>query len=315
VIGGALCGLMAAMLQSLSYIASRHFIQRRAAGAGVQLLVLGHLIMGVMAFIELLVNITPQPLWKPVLIPVFSAALFSIGGQLGTMEAIKYAEPSRVSPLFTIKLLIPALLATFIGQPVGAIANRSMTGWQWVAVIICMIAGISINQTGGRMHRRALLAILLTAVTFAGSDWSIGLAVAGFRHTPHMSILRASLLTESCVFIVLGCAAVIFFAIVQPPRAKDWREASPFAFTWFMSMIFLFFAFGEVGVVLGSILQCTRGFMTILLGIALMYLGHEHIEPRLPRAVVLRRLAAGFLMFLGITLYIIRDPVLLLAGK
>jgi hypothetical protein len=55
-------------------------------------------------------------------------------------------------------------------------------------------------------------------------------------------------------------------------------------------------------------MQCTRGFMTILIGAGLMYLGLEHIEPRQPRAVILRRIAAGFLMFLGISLYIVRDP-------
>ncbi len=281
----------------------------------MQLLVLGHLLMGGLAIIELLINCSPAPLWKPVLLPVFSAALFSVFGQLGLMQAIKYAEPSRVSPLLTVKILMPALLTTLIGQPVGAIVNRSMTVWQWLAVLMCVIGGISINRSGGAMRRRALVAILFTAVSFAGSDWSIGLAVAAFRHTPHLSILRASLLTESGVFIVLGLVAALFLLIVEPARAKDWRDASPFALTWFGSMIFLFFAFGEVGVVLGSILQCTRGFMTILLGIGLMYLGLEHIEPKQPRAVVLRRLAAGLLMFLGITLYILRDPIALLSSK
>ena len=299
---------MAAMLQSLSYFASRHFIQRRKSGAGVQLLILGHLLMGAMAIILLIISFSPQIIWLPVLLPTLSAALFSVGGQLGLMQAIKYAEPSRVSPLLTIKILIPAFLATIIGQPVGSLANRTMTPWQWLAVLLCVLACLSINQIGGRMRTRALFAVLFTATSFAFSDWSIGVSVARFLQSPHMTILRASLLTQSCVFIMLAIMAVTFVPLAGSPRKIDWREAAPFALTWFGSMLFLFFAFGQIGVVLGSIMQCTRGFMTILLGAGLMYMGLEHIEPRQPRSVILRRVAAGLLMFLAISLYIVRDP-------
>jgi drug/metabolite transporter (DMT)-like permease len=305
---GALSGLMAALLQSLSYFSSRHFIQRRPAGAGVQLLILGHLLMGLMAIILLTINFSRQIIWLPALLPTLSAALFSVGGQLGLMQAIKYAEPSRVSPLLTIKILIPAFLATIIGQPVGALANRTMTPWQWLAVLLCLVACLSINQIGGRMRTRALIAILFTATSFACSDWSIGVGVARFLQSPHVSILRASLLTQSCVYSMLGVIAVVFLPWSGSQRTTEWRAAAPFALTWFGSMLFLFFAFGQIGVVLGSILQCTRGFMTILLGAGLMYLGMEHIEPRQPRSVILRRIAAGCLMFLAISLYIVRDP-------
>ena len=175
-------------------------------------------------------------------------------------------------------------------------------------MLLCVIACLSINQIGGRMRTRALVAVLFTATSFACSDWSIGVAVARFLQSPHMSILRASLLTQGCVFVMLAVVAIAFLPLLRSPRKMDWREASPFALTWFSSMIFLFFAFGQIGVVLGSIMQCTRGFMTIFLGAGLMYLGLEHIEPRQPQSVILRRIAAGFLMFLAISLYIVRDP-------
>jgi hypothetical protein len=306
---GALCGLMAALTQSVSYIASRHFIQRRASGAGLQLLILGHLLMGLMALLLMFCAGTPQPVWRPVIVPVCCAALCNVFAQLGLMQAMKFAEPSRVSPLLTIKIFIPALLASVIGQPVGSAVDRSMTVWQWLAVLLCIMAGISINQSGGRMRRRALIAVLVTAAIFAGSDWSIGLTVAGFLATPHMTVLRASLLTEASLFLVLGALAAVLLPLFGSMRGGDWIDASPFAITWFSSMMFLFFAFGKVGIVLGTILQCTRGFLTILIGVGLMYLGLEHIEPRQPRAVVVRRLAAGFVMFLAISLYIVRDPI------
>jgi hypothetical protein len=305
---GSLCGLLAAMMQSLSYFASRHFIQRRASGAGLQLLVLGHLLMGAMSLIVFLYCWTPRPPLAPAILPICFAALFNTLGQLGLMQAIKIAEPSRVSPLLTIKVVVPALLATVIRQPLGPLANRTMTPWQWVAVVLCIVAGISINQSGGRMRRGALLILLFTATTFALADWAIGLSVAAFLTSPQMTVLRASLLTEAVLFLILCVVAICLLPFFGSRSPRDWRAAFPFALTWFASMIFLFFAFGKVGIVLGSILQCTRGFMTILIGIVLMYLGLEHIEPRQPRAVMFRRLTAGLLMCAAITLYIIRDP-------
>ena len=77
-------------------------------------------------------------------------------------------------------------------------------------------------------------------------------------------------------------------------------------------MVFLFVAFAEIGVVLGTILQCTRSFITILMGAGLMALGYSHIEPKQPTRVVITRIGAGVLMFLGISLYIVRNPVALL---
>jgi hypothetical protein len=225
------------------------------------------------------------------------------------MQAIKYSEPSRVSPLLTIKVFIPAALATLIGQPVGSAVNRSLTAWQWVAVLLCVIAGISINQSGGRMRLRALVAVIFSASTFAGADWTIGVSEAAFMRTPHMTLLRASLLTESALYLTLVAVALPLLLVFGSRKWRDWRDAAPFGIAWFTAMIFLFFTFGTEGVVLGTILQCTRGFMAILIGIVLMHLGLEHIEPRQSHSVMLRRLAAGFLMFLAISLYLIRDPV------
>jgi hypothetical protein len=89
----------------------------------------------------------------------------------------------------------------------------------------------------------------------------------------------------------------------------DWRDSFPYAATWILAMICLFLAFGKIGVVLGTILQCTRSFITILIGALLMTLGLEHIEPRQPARVILTKIGAGVLMSVAISLYILRDPV------
>jgi drug/metabolite transporter (DMT)-like permease len=305
---GIVMGLGAACGQSFSYISTRHYVQRRPAGASRQLLVLGHLWMGLLALIAL------PFVWPAggidlatIAWPLFFATLFYIVGQIGLTMALKYAEPSRVSPLLTFKLFVPALLASLWGQPVGA-TTPGLTIWQWLAVIICVTAAYILNLTGGTLKKRAILGLVLATTVFACSDWSIGCLIRALLQLPHMNNLHASLLAEAISYLTTGLLAIPLLAWQGTKKPRDWLDAAPFGLTWYIAMVCLFLAFSEVGVLLGSILQCTRGFINILLAGALIHLGHEHIEPLHAPGILLKRLAAGLLMFIGITLYVIRDP-------
>ena len=238
--------------------------------------------------------------------PLAVETLFDIGGQFFLATALNYAEASRVSPLMTCKLLITATLASTLGQPVGATSSW-ITPLQWFAVLLCLFAGISINFSGGRIKPKALLAIAASASSFAVSDYAINVMIKKLL-VPGIDNLHASLLTEGFCYLVTGLIALPLLKPFGSRSLKDWRGSIPFGLAWFVAMIFLFLAFSTVGVLLGSILQCTRSFITIILGAAFMYAGHVHIESRQPRGVIIRRLLAGLLMFIGITLYVIRDP-------
>ena len=311
---GILMGLGAAFGQSFSYIATRHYVQRRSDGASRQLLILGHIWMGILSVITLLFVWPSGGIdWSAIALPLTGAIVFYIIGQIGLTMALKYAEPSRVSPLLTFKLFVPAILASVWGQPVGA-TTPGLTLWQWLAVIICVTAAYILNLTGGTLKKRAILGLVLATVVFAGSDWSIGCLIRELLKLPHVSNLHASLLAEGISYLATGLLALPLLRWQGSKKLRDWTDAAPFGFTWFIAMIFLFVAFSEVGVLLGSILQCTRGFINILLAGALIHLGHEHIEPLHAPGVILKRLAAGFLMFIGITLYVIRDPLHLKIG-
>ncbi|MGN6367323.1 MAG: hypothetical protein ACTHN5_03590 [Phycisphaerae bacterium] len=306
---GIVMGLGAAFGQSFSYISTRHYVQRRPAGASRQLLVLGHLWMGLLALIALpFVWPAGGINWSAVALPLLLATIFYIVGQIGLTMALKYAEPSRVSPLLTFKLFVPAILASLWGQPVGA-TQPGITVWQWIAVIICVTAAYILNLTGGTLRKRAILGLALATLVFACSDWSIGCLIRDLLPAVNKSNLHASLLAEAIAYLTTGLLAIPLLAWQGTKKPRDWLDAAPFGLTWYIAMVFLFIAFSEVGVLLGSILQCTRGFLNILLAGALIHLGHEHIEPAHAPGVLLKRLAAGFLMFIGITLYVIRDPV------
>ena len=318
---GVTCGLAAAVLQSISYIASRHFTGSRDAHASFSLLVLMHLWMGVMAAVTLALVWMPGVPWTRVAWPLIFAAFFNVTGQIGLTLALRLAEPSRVSPLLTMKVFFPALLSTILGAPVGRLAQRYLTLWQWLAIALCVAAGVSISRGGGGMKKAALGAIAFGITVFAGSDWCVGLTVGDLLKAPGITPLRASLLAVSALYLltlIAGLAALpTRWGGSTPGRMTypwaDWRDALPYAASWYLAMIVLFVAFGEIGLVLGTILQCTRSFITILIGAALMYIGYSHIEPKQPHRVILTRIAAGVLMFLAITLYIVRDPVAMLS--
>ena len=298
----------AAFGQSFSYIFTRHYVQRRPAGASRQLLVLGHLWMGLLSLIALPFVWPAGGIdWVAIAWPLFFATLFYVAGQIGLTMALKYAEPSRVSPLLTFKLFVPAILASLRGQPVGA-TTPGLTIWQWIAVVICVAAAYILNLTGGTLKKRAILGLALATLVFACSDWSIGCLIRELLKLPHENNLHASLLAEAIAYLTTGLLAIPLLAWQGTKKPRDWIDAAPFGITWYIAMVFLFIAFSEVGVLLGSILQCTRGFISILLAGALVQLGHEHIEPLHAPGILLKRLAAGLLMFIGITLYVIRDP-------
>jgi drug/metabolite transporter (DMT)-like permease len=320
---GVLCGLGAAVMQSWSYIASRHYTHSRGSGGGsggggMALVVLVHLWLALMAGAVLAFVWTSGVPWHAVAWPLVASAVLDFVGQWGLILAIRLAEPSRVSPLLTMKVFLPAVLTTVLGPPVGQVADRYLTGWQWAAVVMCVIAGVSINRGGGGMRKAALAAVVGCSVIFGSSDWCIGMTIGGLLKTPGLSPLRASLLAESVLYLITGIGGVVLLmtGAGRPAGRKffawpDWRDSFAYGATWFAAMIFLFIAFAHIGVVLSTILQCTRAFITILIGAGLMLLGHEHIEPKQPARVILTRIAAGVLMSVSISLYILRDPVAL----
>lgn len=310
---GIACGFAAAFCQSLSYLATRLFVQKRAAnpggGAGRQLLVLAHVWMGLFA---LLVIPFAWPAGGVNFGRIFWAllcnAVFYLLGQFGLMVALQHTEPSRVSPLLGIKIVILALMASFIRQPDSAAgAAPGLTVIQWLAVLLCVIAAVSLNFSGAALRRRAIFGILFACVSYSISDWNIGLLVAGLRDGTSLSFVHAAILGGCLSYLVTALIGAACLPLFGSRHRADWRDAVPFALTWFSAMLFLFSSFALVTVLFGNILQSTRGLMSILMASLLIKLGHHHIESHATRAVFLRRLASGTLMFLAVVLYVLKD--------
>jgi hypothetical protein len=280
------------------------------------LMILGHVWMGLLGLGACALfwpwGSGGRELWRwEVVWPVVGVSVAYLLGQVGMMYAMKHDDPSRVTPLFSFKVLMQAVVTWAFGASLAA-DRGGMTWLQWVAVGLCVAAAVSMNFSGKPPRRRALLGVAWTVVVFAISDYHIGWLVRGVGHVePAMSNGRVAVLAAGMQYVFCGLAALPCIGLVERGGRRDWGEALPFAAAWFGSMMFLFAAFGLVGVVLGSILQSTRGLMTMVLAAGVARLGHEHIEPRHERGVILRRAAAGLLMFVAVSLYVIKDPRLI----
>lgn len=290
---GILLGLGAAFWQSLSYLATRQYVQRRGGGSRT-LLALSHVLMGCACGAALpWAWPATQQAWSALLPPLAAVSIFYAGGQLCLMLALRHTEASRVSPMLAFKVVILAALTVFLG-------HKILSPLQWIAVGTCVGGAMALHYSGGRTSRRALLAIILACVFYSLSDWNITLLVSRVQGVPRW---QAFIWSTLICYSLCGVLAVGLLPWFGSRRAVDWAEAIPFAFTWLAAMFMLFACFGLVGVLYGNILQSTRGIMSVLMGGALSRWGLIHLEQARPRRVWVRRLAAAALMTAAVVLY------------
>lgn len=292
---GIATGLAAAVCQSLSYLATRQYVQKRPAGASKALLVLSNVQMGIPSALMLPYYWRQVPIdWARAVLPLAGVILFYIFGQLSLMVTLRYSEPSRVSPLLGFKLIVLALLTTFL-------TTQGVNGWQWLAVIVCLLGALSLYRSGNKMPQKAALMLIVACVSYSLSDWNITGLINAMPDSVALSTRCMYALTLN--YTMTGLMALPFLPLVRWPGLRDWRDAAPFSAAWFVAMVFLFFCFGMVGPLYGNILQSTRGLISIFMGWALVRLGAGHIEPHQPKGDFVRKLAAGGLMFAAVVLY------------
>lgn len=81
-------------------------------------------------------------LWQPALV-----ALFYICGQIGTFSAITHGDVSIAAPLFGVKVLLVAILATLVG-------SQSLPMAIWAAACLATLGIALVQWTGSGKHSR-----------------------------------------------------------------------------------------------------------------------------------------------------------------
>jgi len=292
-------GLAAATCQSATYLQSRHFVGQEGGGR-YRLMLLGHVIQGVVS-LALLPVLWPanMPAFRQYAFPLFMDAGGFLVGQAFLFTALRHTEASRVAPFLSIKIVMLATLSWLV-------MGHTITGWQWVAVAVAMAAAWLLNWTGGKLPARATVAILLTAVGYSISDLYIRALIDNLAPVPP---LRAAMVGVALSYIVCGVAVLPLWFKVGRVSWADIGRATPYALTWLASMAFLYACFALVGVVLGNIVQSTRGLISILIApIMARSDDYAHLETAHPPHAVARRAAVAVLMTVAVALYVLGRP-------
>lgn len=314
---GILLGLGSALCSSLAYLASRRFTVRHAGHEETQpqwrgplrLMVCAHAMLGVVCGIAYLFLMPRDPQAQPsnwswaITTTVFVSVLYLTGNTL-LFFALRRVEASRVSPLLGMKVVLLAFATQFV-------LGEALAMQQWAAVILATVATWMLGSTGGKLSPSTMLLAIGACAGFVCSDlfikqmWPAWLpaGLSGDDASDHERVL-ASMTGMSLVYVWSGLIAAILLPIAKPWRAEHWRGAAPYAGYWIIAMVCLFSAFALIGIVLGNILQATRGLMSIAIGVAVVKLGHHHIESHAPLKVFIQRGIAAALMFGAIVLYV-----------
>ncbi len=287
---GIITGVLAALGQSCSYIFSRNFAVK--FGNPFHLMIYSQLIMGVFALI-LLPFVFDRQMFRDTgfILPLVLSALGYLLGQGSFFAAIREVEASRLSSLLGLKLLVLAgINIIFFGVWLNA--------WQWAAVLVCVTAALLMNWSGGRLSWKMLMWLFLCCVFYSLSD------IFGREMILRLSgdLVLCALTGTALCYILLGIIAIPLLFLIRRSRAA-FLTALPFAVCWFMAMLFLFICFAAVGTVFGNIVQSSRGVISVLLGMVLIRLEMAHLESRMTRRVLFRRIFAALLMMMAIILY------------
>ena len=305
---GVVSGLAAAFFSAVSYLVSRHYgLGQRALGrrsSALRLLAVSHLLMAAVC-IPLIWAAWPtaSPPVRLFAVPLAASVGFYLLGQSSLFAALKRVEASRLAPLLGLKIVMLAVIVSFV---LGHVLDTR----QWVAVSLCVAAAAMLQAGRGAVPAGAFGFVLSCCLCFAISDIFIlrlivGLQSGAIESSEVISRLHAGGLAMALTYGVCGVLFLPLVVALRPYTRTDWAAGAQYATAWLVSMLGLYCCFGLVGVVFGNILQSTRGVMSVAIGAALAHLGWHELEQRVDRATLLRRLAAALLMTAAIALYVI----------
>jgi len=305
---GVVSGLAAAFFSAVSYLVSRHYgLGQRAMGrkgAALRLLAVSHLLMAAVC-IPLTWAAWPAspPPVRLFAVPLAASVGFYLLGQSSLFAALKRVEASRMAPLLGLKIVMLAVIVSFV---LGHVLDTR----QWLAVTLSVAAAVMLQAGRGAVPAGAFGFVLSCCLCFAISDIFIvslidGLQAGAIESGGEISRLHAGGLAMALTYGLCGLVFAPLVVGLRPYTRGDWLAAVQYASAWLLSMAGLYCCFGLVGIVFGNILQSTRGVMSVAIGAALAHLGWHELEQRVDRATLLRRLAAALLMTAAIALYVI----------
>ena len=292
---GVFIGFVSAVMQSTAYIFSRRFVM--AFNSSVKLVVYSQLWMGAFGLVAFGATFPmvdfPRgaELWK------FAAAtaMFVLayhGAFYCFFRALREIEASRLSSLLGLKVLSIALITY-------PFLKTQLNGWHLLAVVLTAVSAVGMNFSGVNIGRRGALYLVLALLGFSTTDITGTIFV---KAMPGDAMTTKAICATSLAYVFVGASSAAAFVRLKFERAAL-MGALPYSVLWFGAMLLLFASFGIVGVVFGSIIQASRGVISVILGVLLARTGFVGIEPDVPLRVWVRRAVMATLMVAAIGLY------------
>lgn len=289
---GIVGGFFSAALQSSSYVLSRVFIHKYKDS--FSLVVFSQLAMGVLgaATIPLIMPFSSYPLtWKFFGLMLLCVLTF-MGGQYCFFQTLREIEASRLSSLLGLKIVILALISMLV-------TRIPLHFLQWLAIILCSVAAVGMNFTGGRITRKGAFWLLLMLISYSCCDL---IETELILEMQGKSLLADSTAVAALMYLILGALTVPLLWKHRWDFGK-FKAAVPYAASWYGGIILLFLCYGSLGAVFGNIIQSSRGIISVALGAWLLHLGYEHLEPRVDRKSWCRRFLMAVVMICAMCLY------------
>ena len=288
---GILCGLLAALMQSCSYLGGRRFLARE--GNAVQLMISSLIICGISAWLLAPFYWMPEKFftWQMALWVLLADGGFVLG-QWGFFNAQKHIESSRIASLLGLKVLAVTLLTmTFLGE-------RYTIG-QYGAIAGAAAAAMLMNWNKGKLDWKGMNYLLTALLGYATSDLGIQQVVKLIGGNDPITRGMAGFTLTYGILLIGSLAAMPLFKVSW----KMVKGALPQGVCWIFSMWGLYVCFGLLGAAFGNVIQASRGVISLVLGIILSYFCIEGLEQKQSLTVWLRKTAAALLMFGAIVLY------------
>ena len=288
---GIAAGFLSVLFMCSSYIFSRSYIRKYQDP--VKLSIFSQLVMSVGGVILLIVYSSFGSIpWSGSFFALLAGQVFTfIWGQTSFFMLLKEVEATRASSLIGLKLIALAVVSTVMGN--------MLSGVQWLAVLLCTVAAVGMNFSGGRLSLRAVFWLIMAAFGYALCDICITQMMIIM---PGKSMLFNAVGVMGCCFTLLGIA-VLPALVKYPLRKTELTDSVPYSLVYLGSMLFLYTCFGLIGVVFGSIIQAGRGIVSIVLGILLLHFGLEKNEPQVSGKIWIRRSIMAVFMLSAMILY------------
>ena len=294
---GISAGFLSALLMSGSYVFSRSYFRKH--GEPLQLAIHSqfNMLFGGILLLAISYFFLEMPCSKRFFLYLAGESFFFLFAQVSWFMMLRHVEASRAASLIGLKVLAIAVLTFLLGSSPSVL--------QWLAIVLCTFAAVGMNFSGGKISLKSILWLIIAVFCYAVCDICI---TEMMNQMPGKSMMLNAICVMGFTYTAIGLC-ILPGLLKYPPEREKLKDALPYSCFYFGSILFLMACFGTIGVIFGSIIQSSRGVISVSLGIILLKTGLEKTEPDVSGRVWIQKLVMSILMLAAMSLYAISNTL------